>query len=177
MRELYENQIIDYNDGYTEFVSEFDEEIAENGAIVYNHENNSYQFITRFDQIDFKQEIGPYYFKVKKSKLPNGMDIIMSYEFDPSGEEDEEVLAVWKEIQSEKIPYFDYHDEGELYQSKEINYSADPTVHTIWILTKNGYDFILNHDMLVIQPIIKYFQIVQELLRNHTTTIFDSAKH
>jgi len=177
MRTLYENQIIDYNDGYTEFVEEFNNEIAEYGAIVYNHENNSYQFITKFEQIDFKMEIGPYFFKIKQSKLPNGMEVIMSYEFDPSIEEDEEVLDIWKEIQNEKIPYFDYYEEGELYLSKEIVYTADPTVHTIWILTKDGYDFVLNHDMLVIQPIIKYFQIIQELLRNHTKTIFDSPRH
>ena len=177
MRKLYENQIIDYNDGYTEFVNEFDEEVADYGAIVYNHEDNSYQFVTRFEQINFKQEIGPYYFKVKQSNLPNGMDIIMSYEFDPTIEENEEVLDVWKEIQSEKLPYFDYYEEGELYLSKEINYTAEPTVHTIWLLTKDGYDFVLNHDMLVIQPIIKYFQIVQELLGNHTTSAFDSSVH
>ena len=63
MRKLYNNQIIDYNEGQTEFVEEFNEQITY-GAIVYNHDYNSYQYITSFEQIDFKKEVLPDYFKV-----------------------------------------------------------------------------------------------------------------
>jgi len=178
MKALYENQIIDYNDGYTEFVEEFNAEVAKYGAVVYNHENNSYQFIAKFEQIAFKQEIGPFYFKAKNSKLPNGIDIVMSYEFDPEVEDDDEVLAMWKDLVEEEIPYYDYNeDDGELYQSKGIKYNAEPSIHTIWMLNQNGYDFVMSHDMLLVQPVIKFVKIAKELILNHTTAVFDAPKH
>ena len=57
MRDLYLNQIVDITDPNCEFIREFDHEIRKYGAIVYNHEYNSYQFIKHFRQIDFKREL------------------------------------------------------------------------------------------------------------------------
>ena len=45
MRNVYLNQIVDITDRNCEFIKEFDHEIRKYGAVVYNHEYNSYQFI------------------------------------------------------------------------------------------------------------------------------------
>ncbi|MDD6467354.1 MAG: hypothetical protein PUF50_04135 [Erysipelotrichaceae bacterium] len=176
MRNLYDNQIIDYNDGNTEFVKEFNEQIHEYGAIVYNHEYNTYQYITSFEQIDFKKEVLPYYFKVMTSKLPNGMDLTMNYEFQPEQEEDEEILATWKEISQIELPTYDYEEDGEVYSNGFVKMNTKPSKHTVWILKSSGKDFLFEQDMLLIQPIIKYLTIVQAVIRNHTTAPFDTKK-
>ena len=176
MRKLYENQIIDYNEGDTEFVHEFNEQILEGGAIVYNHDYNSYQYITTFEQIDFKNEILPDYFKVTTSKLPNGMEILMHYEFHPEDEEDEEVLSVWKELQQTELPTYAYEEDGEVYSNGYVKLDTKPSKHTIWLLNKSGQEYIYEQDMLLVQPIIKYMNIVQEVLRKHTVKPFEEDK-
>ena len=176
MRKLYENQIIDYNEGQTEFVEEFNEQILNYGAIVYNHDYNSYQYITSFEQIHFKNEVLPDYFKITTSKLPNAIEVLMHYEFHPEDEEDEEVLAVWKELSQMELPTYAYDDDGEIYSNGFIKLDTKPSKHTIWILTKEGQDYLYEQDMLLVQPIIKYMNIVQEVLRKHTVKPFDEEK-
>ncbi len=175
MRKLYNNQIIDYNEGQTEFVEEFNEQITY-GAIVYNHDYNSYQYITSFEQIDFKKEVLPDYFKVTTSKLPNAMEILMHYEFHPEDEEDEEVLAVWKELSQEELPTYAYDEDGEVYANGYIKMNPKPSKHSIWILNQQGQDYLYQQDMLLVQPIIKYMHIVQEVLRKHTVQPFEEEQ-
>ena len=173
MRKLYDNQIIDYNEGQTEFVEEFNQQIETYGAIVYNHEYNSYQYITKFEQIDFKNEILPDYFKASTSKLPNGIDILMHYEFRPEEEDDEEVLSVWEELSQMELPTYAYDDDGEVYANGYIKMNTKASQHTIWILNKEGQEYLYQQDMLLVQPIIKYMSIVQEVLRKHTIKPFE----
>ena len=83
MNKKYLSKIIDYSDDQNNFIREFNKEIQKFGAIVYNHENNSYQFIKEFDHIDFKHDLLPYYFMLNEA--PHNLNAIlmtMSYEFD-----------------------------------------------------------------------------------------------
>ena len=65
MRDLYLNKIVDLTDPQCEFISEFNREIKKYGAIVYNYESNSYQFIRNFQHIDCKKEILPDFMRVE----------------------------------------------------------------------------------------------------------------
>lgn len=175
MRKLYDEQIVDYNDGHTEFVEEFNREIQPAGAIVYNHESHSYQWIRRFEDIEFKHELLPYYFKVKHSSLPNGMDLTMSYEFDPKTEEDEEILSLWKEASAITYPIFDYDEEGDIYETDVLPISAEPTRHTVWLLNESALSILESYDMLMLYPIIKTMTIIRTVLQQHTHAPFDGS--
>ncbi|MCF0110701.1 MAG: hypothetical protein HUJ58_02290 [Erysipelotrichaceae bacterium] len=168
MRKLYDGQIVDYNDGHTEFVREFDHEVENSGAIVYNYESNTYQWIREFEQIGFKNDLLPYYFKVNASKLPKGIDILMKYEFNPDEETDEEILGYWEEAKEEEYPYFDYDDEGEIYEKSYYTITAQPSKHTIWILDDGALEYLIGNDPILLLPVIKNMSIVRELIQNHT---------
>ena len=97
----------------------------------------------------------------------------MHYEFHP---EDEEVLSVWKELSEMELPTYAYDDDGEIYDNGFIKLDTKPSKHTIWILNQNGQDYLFEQDMLLVQPIIKYMNIVQEVLRKHTVKPFEEDK-
>ena len=93
MRNVYLNNIVDISDPDCEFIREFDREIQKYGALVYSHETNAYQFIKKFEQIDYKKELLPDFMKVENSDpLLKALNLTIHYEFDPETEEDEENL-------------------------------------------------------------------------------------
>ena len=174
MRALYQNQIVDYNDGNTEFVKEFNDQIASFGAIAYNHTTNTYQYIRKFQETEFINEILPWYFYCRPSILPNGIDVEMVYEFDPKNFEDEpEILALWQEAIEEGQPQYDYDEDGEIYTKDWLKMTNDPTRHTLWIISREGKDLIDQQDQLMIYPMIKNLNIAKEIIRNHTIKPFE----
>ena len=174
MRTLYKDQIVDYNDGNTEFVKEFNDQIHCYGAIVYNYRDNTYQYVKRFEDISFINELYPWYFSVRPSRLPKGIDIEMTYEFDPDAyKDDEKITALWKEAEEEGQPFFDYSEDGEIFEKEIIPLSASPTKHTIWILDCEGRDFMEDQDTLCLMPVIKYLPIAKEVIRDHTAEPFE----
>ena len=174
MRALYKDQLVDYNEGNTEFVKEFNKQIRENGAVVYNHATNTYQHIHKFEDINFINEFMPDFFKVRESKVPNGMEIEMHYEFKPEDyADDAEIQAIWLQVQQEGLPLYDYDEEGELFFKDFIEISTAPSKHTIWILDEKGMDLLGGYDALLIVPAIKYLHIARELINNHSVNPFE----
>ena len=175
MRDLYLNQIVDITDRNCEFIKEFDHEIRKYGAVVYNHEYNSYQFIKHFRQIDFKKELLPDFIKIENSNpILKALTITVHYEFDPEIEEDEENLEIWEELSQINLPVFGYEDDGEIYVKDEILMNVKPSMHTIWFLSEDSYDYMMDLDLLLFDPIIKNFSIAQKLIREYGLHPFET---
>ncbi len=174
MRALYKNQPVDYNEGNTEFVKEFNDQIRHTGAVVYNYRDNTYQFIRRFEEIAFINELYPWYFMVRPSRLPRGIDIEMAYDFDPEAyKDDENIMALWEQAVEEGQPVYEYFEDGEIYEKEIIPLTNAPTKHTVWILNEDGRDFFDDQDSLMILPMIKYLPIAKEAIRNYTVEPFE----
>ena len=175
MQDIYLNKIVDIADPYCQFIEQFNKEIYKYGAIVYNSEVNSYQFIRHFSDIDYKKELLPDFIKVENSdKLLNGLSLTIHYEFDPETEEDQENLDIWEnELSQMLIPYYDYDDEGEVYQKDEIPFTTKPTKHIVWFLDEKSFDYIYSLDLLIYTPIIKKMSIIQNLIRNYCVHPFE----
>ena len=168
MKEYYVNNIIDISDPDCLFIKEFDYEIRKYGAIVYNHEFNSYQFIKKFSDIDYKKELLPDFLKIEHSNpLLKTVDFTIHYEFDPETEEDEENLEIWKELSQVELPVFRYDDDGEFQVASTVRLAPTVSRHTVWFLKKESHDFILDTDLLLLTPIIKNLQIAQKLIREY----------
>ncbi len=167
MNKKYLSKIIDYSDDQNNFIREFNKEIQKFGAIVYNHENNSYQFIKEFDHIDFKHDLLPYYFMLNEA--PHNLNAIlmtMSYEFDPEEEEDEENLQIWEQLKETELAMLDYDEDGDVKVKSYYKLNTNETKHTIWFLNEEGYQELLNNDPLLITPIIKNIKIAQKMIKN-----------
>ncbi|MBO4217938.1 MAG: hypothetical protein J5887_00305 [Erysipelotrichaceae bacterium] len=169
MRDLYLNKIVDLTDPQCEFISEFNREIKKYGAIVYNYESNSYQFIRNFQHIDCKKEILPDFMRVENANaLLNGLQLTIHYEFDPEEEEDQENLEIWnEEISRIELPVFCYQEDGEIDIDRYIPYTTEVTRHVVWFLSKESYDFILDCDLLMLTPVIKNINVARQLIRNY----------
>ena len=175
MRDLYLNQIVDITDPNCEFIREFDHEIRKYGAIVYNHEYNSYQFIKHFRQIDFKRELLPDFIKIENSNpVLKALTITVHYEFDPEIEEDEENLEIWEELKEIDLPIMGYDDDGEFFVSDSIKMNVAASKHTVWFLSEESYDFMMDLDLLLFDPIIKNFNIAQKLIREYGIHPFET---
>ena len=175
MRDLYLNQIVDITDRNCEFIKEFDHEIRKYGARVYNHEYNSYQFIKHFRQIDFKKELLPDFIKIEHANpVLKALTITVHYEFDPELEEDEENLEIWDELKEIDLPIFGYEDDGEIFVSDNIKMNVTPSKHTVWFLSEDSYDFMMDLDLLLFDPIIKNFNIAQKLIREYGIHPFET---
>lgn len=174
MKKTYQNSAITYNDGNNSFTREFNEQIRECGAVAFNHSTGTYQYIQKFQEIEFINEIMPWYFTIRKSRLPRGLEIEMTYQFDPDAWlDDAEVTSLWKQAQEEGLPVYDYGKDGEIRLKRIAPLTAKPTKHTVWFLDKEGKEFVLSHDKLLILPMIKYLDIARELIRNHSTEPFE----
>jgi len=175
MEDLYIGKIVDITDPYCEFVAEFNKEIKKYGAIAYNYDTNSYQFIRKFSHIDVKREIFPDFLKIEKTNaLLNGMEITVHYEFDPETEEDPENLDIWeKDISTIELPVFKYDDDGEIAVDKYNKFTTTPTKHVIWFLSKESSDCILDTDILLLTPVIKNLEIARELIKKYGINPFD----
>ncbi|MCR5067944.1 MAG: hypothetical protein K6A14_07785 [Erysipelotrichaceae bacterium] len=169
MRDIYLNKIVDLTDPQCEFISEFNREIKKYGAIVYNYDSNSYQFIRNFGHIDCKKEILPDFMRVENANaLLNGLQLTIHYEFDPEEEEDEENLAIWnEEISQIELPVFCYGEDGEIDIEKYVPYNTEVSKHVVWFLNKDSYDFILDCDLLMLTPVIKNINVARELIKNY----------
>ena len=174
MRDIYLNQIVDITDPKCEFINEFNKEIRKYGALVYNHASNCYQFIKRFEQMDYKIEVLPDLMRVENSDaLLNALNLTIHYEFDPETEEDEENLAIWnEEISQIELPIFAYDEDGEVYDDKYVEMNVETTKHTVWFLNKESFDYIQNIDLLMITPIIKNINIARELIKKYAVHPF-----
>ena len=175
MRNLYLGNIVDITDPDCEFIREFDSEIRKYGALVYNHENNAYQFIKKFEQIDYKKELLPDFMKVENSDpLLKALNLTIHYEFDPETEEDEENLEIWQELSQVDLPVFDYDDDGEIKLSSEVKLYPSPSKFTVWFLNKDSYEYILDQDLLMIAPVIKNINIARKLIRDFGVHPFEN---
>ncbi len=175
MRNVYLNQIVDISDPQCEFIKEFNSEIRKYGAVVYNHEYNSYQFIREFEQIDYKRELLPYFIRIENANpVLKALTITIHYDFDPATEEDPENLEIWEELSQIDLPVFDYDEEGEIMVSREIKMYPHDSKHTIWFLTEDSYDFIMDMDLLMIDPVIKNLSIAQKLIREYGVHPFEA---
>ena len=175
MRNVYLNQIVDITDRNCEFINEFDHEIRKYGAVVYNHEYNSYQFIKHFRQIDFKKELLPDFIKIENSNpVLKALTITIHYEFDPETEEDEENLDIWSELSQIDLPVFGYEDDGEIYVKDDIKMNVNASKHTVWFLSEESYDYMMDLDLLLFDPIIKNFNIAQKLVREFGIHLFET---
>ncbi len=170
MRDLYRNMIVDLTDPKCEFVAEFNKEINKYGAIVFNNDSNSYQFIRRFDHIDYKKEILPDLLKVETTdSLLDALQLTIHYEFDPENEdEDEENLEIWnEEISKIELPVFQYDEEGEIELAHYNPIDCKPSKHIVWFLKKESFDFIMDTDLLLLTPVIKDLNIAKELIKKY----------
>ena len=168
MRKLYLDKIVDITDPESEFIRDFNSEIRKYGALVYNHENNTYQYIKSFDHIDYKKELLPDFIKVENSTpLLKAMTVTVHYDFDPETEEDEENLEIWEELKQIEIPVFEYDDDGEINVASYINLSPASSTHTIWFLKESSRDYIYDQDLLMISPMIKNINIARTLIKDH----------
>lgn len=169
MRDLYKNMIVDIGDPQCEFIKEFNQEVHKYGAIVYNEEYNSYQFIRNFNDIDIKKEVLPDFIKVKDApSLLNSMLIEVHYEFDPESDEDEENQDIWQnEISLIDLPIYEYDDDGEVFLKDSKKMNVDISKHYIWFLKNESYDYIMDIDLLLISPIIKDINIAKKLITNY----------
>ena len=169
MEDVYLNKIVDITDPYCEFIKQFDKEIYKYGAVVYNHETNSYQFIRKFTDIDYKKELLPDFTKIENSDvLLNGLNITIHYQFDPETEEDEENLDIWqKELSRIELPVYAYDNEGQVYAKEYINLNPQETKHTVWFLNDQSMEYIYSLDLLLFTPIIKDMEIVRKLIKDY----------
>ncbi len=168
MKDIYLNNIVDITDPECIFIKEFDFEIRKYGALVYNYEYNSYQYIKSFSQIDYKKELLPDFIKIEDAgDLLRGVNMTVHYEFDPDTEEDEENLEIWKQLSQIELPVFRYDDDGEYMIDKYVNLYPSVSKHTIWFLSPESYQYIADVDLLLLDPIIKNLQIAQTLIRNY----------
>lgn len=176
MRDIYLGNIVDITDPNCEFIKEFDKEIRKYGAIVYNYESNSYQYIRSFNHIDCKKEVLPDFIKIENTDpLLKGLNVTIHYEFDPENEEDEENLTIWREdISTIELPYYSYDEDGEVYEDKYIPMSTTPSKHTVWFLSEKSYDYILDTDLLMLSPIIKNINIARELIKKYAVHPFEN---
>lgn len=176
MRDVYLGNIVDITDPNCEFITEFDKETRKYGAIVYNYEQNSYQYVRAFNHINCKKEVLPDFVKVENTDpLLKGLNITIHYEFDPETEEDEENLEIWNEdISTIELPYYGYDEDGEIYEEKYIPISITPSKHTVWFLSEKSYEYILDTDLLMLTPIIKNINIARELIRNYAVHPFEN---
>ncbi|MBQ9036731.1 MAG: hypothetical protein IJ115_04705 [Erysipelotrichaceae bacterium] len=176
MRNIYLNNLVDITDPNCEFIEEFDNEIRRYGALVYNHEYNSYQFIKQFNHIDYKKELLPDFIRVENSNpLLKALTITVHYEFDPETEEDEENLEIWQQLKEIDLPVFDYDDDGEIYLSKEVKLYPSESKHTIWFLNRDSYEYIADQDLLMISPVIKNIQIARKLIKDFGVHPFENV--
>ncbi|MGI6607453.1 MAG: hypothetical protein ACOX1F_00535 [Erysipelotrichaceae bacterium] len=175
MEKLYLNMIVDMTDTNCEFIKTINREIKNYGAIVYNHQSNSYQFIRKFSHIDYKNEIIPDFIKVENSDaLLNGLNLTIHYEFNPETEEDEENLDIWiNDISQIKLPVYSYDEEGDIYLENYTPIDTSVSRHTLWYLNKDSYDYILDTDLLMLTPIIKNINIARELIKKYSIHPFD----
>jgi len=176
MRKDYLNKIVDIIDPDCEFINEFNYEIKKYGALVYNHENNTYQFIKNFEQIELKKELLPDFMKVQTTDLLNkeAMLLTVHYEFDPETETDEENLDVWeKELSIQDVAVYKYDDDGEAIIDDYIPLYPNETKHTIWFLDQRSYDYICSTDLLMLLPIIKNLSIIRKLALEYVVNPFE----
>ena len=178
MRDIYTGQIVDYSDPECEFIKEFDHEIRKYGAVVYNQEYNTYQFIKSFSQIDYKRELLPDLIKVENADPRlKGLQLTIHYEFDPETEEDPDNQKLWEQMAQTKLPVYKYDDEGELQIDHLIALDVTPSVHIVWFLNPDSYDFILDTDLLMLDPIIKNIHIATKLIKDFgqhpTSALYD----
>ncbi len=175
MEKLYLNMIVDMTDKNCEFINTIDKEIKNYGAIVYNHQSNSYQFIRQFKHIDYKSEILPDFIKVENSDaLLNGLNLSIHYEFDPETEEDEENLDIWyNDISQIELPVYSYDDEGDIFVDEYFPIDTSISKHTLWYLSKDSYNYIMDIDLLMLTPVIKNINIARELIKKYSIHPFD----
>lgn len=175
MRDVYLNMIVDMTDPNCEFIKEMNREIRKYGALVYNHEYNSYQFIKSFSKIDFKRELLPDFIKVEDAgPLLKGLTLTIHYEFDPETEEDPENLEIWKELSQIETPVFDYDDDGEIRISKYIKLYPNESKHSLWFLDEKSHEYLLDLDLLLLDPIIKQLPIAQKLIKEYSVHPFEA---
>ncbi|HQB31757.1 MAG TPA: hypothetical protein PLI19_00360 [Erysipelotrichaceae bacterium] len=175
MEKFYLNMIVDMTDPKCEFIDTVNKEIKNYGAVVYNYQSNSYQFIRRFSHIDYKSEILPDFIKVENSDaLLNGLNLTIHYEFDPETEEDEENLDIWfNDISQIELPVYNYDKDGDIYLEKSVPIDTSVSKHTLWYLNKDSYEYILDVDLLMLTPVIKNINIARDLIKNYTVHPFD----
>lgn len=175
MEKFYLNMIVDMTDPKCEFIDTVNKEIKNYGAVVYNYQSNSYQFIRRFSHIDYKSEILPDFIKVENSDaLLNGLNLTIHYEFDPETEEDEENLDIWfNDISQIEPPVYNYDKDGDIYLEKSVPIDTSVSKHTLWYLNKDSYEYILDVDLLMLTPVIKNINIARDLIKNYTVHPFD----
>ena len=176
MRDIYLNMIVDMTDPECEFIQEMNREIRKYGALVYNHEYNSYQFIKSIDKIDYKRELLPDFIKVEDAgPLLKGLNLTIHYEFDPETEEDPENLEIWKELSQIETPVFEYDDDGEIVVDKYTKLYPSESKHTLWFLDEKSYEYLLDVDLLLLDPIIKQLPIAQKLIKEYAIHPFDAS--
>ncbi len=170
MKDVYLDKIVDITDPNCQFIMDMNSEISQYGAIVYNYENNSYQYIRKFSDIDHKKELLPDFIKVEKSDgLLNGLNLTIHYEFDPENEEDKENLEIWNnELSLIEYPIYAYDEEGQIYDDKYIKLNNKPTKHTIWFLKPETLDYLYGLDLLMFTPVIKDMTIIRKLIKEYT---------
>ena len=170
MKDVYLDKIVDITDPNCQFIKEMNSEINQYGAIVYNYENNSYQYIRKFTDIDHKRELLPDFIKVENSDaLLNGLNLTIHYEFDPETEEDKENLDIWNnELSLIEYPIYAYDDEGQIYDDKYIKLNNKPTKHTIWFLKPETLEYLYSLDLLMFTPVIKDMAIIRKLIKEYT---------
>jgi hypothetical protein len=136
--------------------------------VVFNHEYNTYQFIRHFAQIDYKKELLPDFIKVANSDPRlKGLQLTIHYEFDPETEQDPDNIKTWQQMSQTTLPVYEYDDDGELLIDHTIDLSTQPSVHTIWFLDQKSFDYILDTDLLMLDPIIKNLHIAQKLIKEY----------
>ncbi len=175
MEKIYLNMIVDMTNPKCDFINTVDKEIKNYGAIVYNYQSNSYQFIRKFSHIDYKAEVLPDFIKIENSDaLLNGLNLSIHYEFDPETEEDEENLDIWyNDISQIELPVYNYDDDGDIYLEKYLPIDTSVSKHTLWYLSKDSYDYILDIDLLMLTPVIKNINIARELIKKYCVHPFE----
>ncbi|NLZ76277.1 MAG: hypothetical protein GX914_07215 [Erysipelotrichia bacterium] len=175
MEKMYLNMLVDITDPKCDFINTINKEIENYGAIVYNYQSNSYQFIRKFSHIDYKTEVLPDLIKVENSDaLLNGLNLSIHYEFDPETEEDEENLDIWyNDISQIELPVYNYDDDGDIYLEKYVPIDTSISKHTLWYLNKDSYDYILDLDLLMLTPVIKNINIARELIKKYSVHPFE----
>ena len=89
-------------------------------------------------------------------------------------EEDEENLEIWEELSQINLPVFGYENDGEIYVKDEILMNVKPSMHTVWFLSEESYDYMMDLDLLLFDPIIKNFSIAQKLIREYGLHPFET---
>ena len=99
--------------------------------------------------------------------------------------------SIFREKNIIKMTYLDFLFYCISNEHLEIQYKIDGLSHYLLyaitllklcckdsevILNQQGQDYLYQQDMLLVQPIIKYMHIVQEVLRKHTVQPFDEEK-